>query len=325
MEALMQHKSMAQALLGGPIEDAGQLSLALVIHTLAGADGWVYKTAKELGKIGRLGRSSGYIKLAELEKMGVVERQIRPPHAVRIVREVTPQCYEATPECYEVASPTNRKGCHEVTPQCYEATPECYLADSPSPSAYLPKKIKDLKEEEEDIAASPSSSSSTERVLVTSSETPKPPCLDQPAAQPPAVAEQTDLLPAKPKVKRKRAKRKRTAMTSDWTPDEDTYAQCERQGLAREFAEGTIWEFRRFWLSNGSTMADWGGTFVNNVKRNWKKEQENEQNAEQRKRFTDASGRPISELQATTRDRNKRVLAAMESGLLDGFDLNTKV
>ncbi len=69
----MQHQRMGQAIIAGPIEDTGQLALALVIHTLAGQDGWVYKTGKQLAKLAHLSKNTGYKKLDALEKLGLIE------------------------------------------------------------------------------------------------------------------------------------------------------------------------------------------------------------------------------------------------------------
>jgi hypothetical protein len=319
----MEKEKIAGQLFAGPITDKGQLLLALAINQQAGEDGWVYKTVLVLGKLARLGKTAAYEKLAELEKMGLVERQMGPPHAVRLDR----QAVLGDRETVIGDRQANSGGFRETVISDRQAVIGDRQTNSPSPPAYLPLEDKDLKEEEEEekITASPPPPPSGDLVLVASNETPKSPRFDQPAAQPPAVVEQSDLLPVPAKPKRKRAKSKRAPLPDDWVPDQDTLDQCERLGIPRDFAETTIWEFRRFWESNGKTMADWGGTFVNNAKRCWKKEQENAQKAKQRERCTDATGRSISEREATVRDAKLRFLADLESGVMDNFDLDTPV
>ena len=78
-EAFMElKKQRALALIAGPIEDAGQLCLALVINEFEGEDGWAYTTTKELARMARLGRTAGYKKLAQMERLGLIEHKNGP-------------------------------------------------------------------------------------------------------------------------------------------------------------------------------------------------------------------------------------------------------
>jgi hypothetical protein len=301
----MQHQRMGQAIIAGPIEDTGQLALALVIHTLAGQDGWVYKTGKQLAKLAHLSKNTGYKKLDALEKLGLIERMTEPPYAIRLDQQVVMGAQQLGSLAQQLVLPTKSREYQQLGSLAQQL-------GSPSPSAYLPKKIKDLKEEEEEkekIAASPSSPSSTDRVIseavkkirkLSISDLP-----DQPAAQPPAVVEQADLLPAKPKAKRKRApaENPKDRITENWQPKAETLANLVMKNqLPREFCDALVYEFVTYWRERGTARPGWDSTFITHAKNQWKREQENEQNAEQRKRFTDAAGRPISESQATMRD-----------------------
>ena len=324
----MALKSTAAALIEGPITDAGQLLLALVINELAGPDGWTYTTTKQLAKLARLGRTAGYNKLAELEKIGVIERQNSPTHAVRVVHQAAPEYREAALECHEATSRTNRRGCREVTLECREATPECRQTDSPDASAYLPKRSKDLKEEDVEITASPSSAA--DLVLVADNPSPENTRrLDQPAAQPPAIVEQAEgrpdeLLPAKRKAAPLKAKRAGSviALPDDWRADDKLLASlAKNNGIPIEFSQRLIDEFVDYWRESGGRKKSWNQAFRNWARSEWEKEQKRAKN----QRYTDASGRSISERDATTRERNQRFLATLESGLLDNFDLDQPV
>jgi hypothetical protein len=335
----MEKEQIAGQLNLRPITDSGQLLLVLVINHLDGEDGWVYKTAKELGKLACMGKTASYGKLNELEKIGVIEWQRQPPQAFRLVRvaalgyreaapeyreavmpteskeyrEAAPEYREAALEYREAVMPTESKEYREAAPEYREAVPEYRQANSPSPSAYLPLKDKDLKEEEEEEkkTASPSSSSSSDLVLVASNETPKSPRLDQPAAQPPAVVEQGDLLPAKPKAKKKRAPAKipPARITPDWQPDARTLEICQSYGISEEHCWQQVPEFILHFEETGEARAGWKKSFVNWMKRSIKWEREDEQKSEQRERYTDASGRRLSEATVTMQDAHDNVLA----------------
>jgi hypothetical protein len=310
----MLQNAQARAIIAGPIEDAGQLLLAMVINTLAGEDGWVYKTGLELGKLARMGKTAVYEKLAELEKMGLVERQMGPPHAVRLDR----QAVLGDRETVIGDRQANSGGDRETVFGDRQAVSGDRQANSPSPSAYLPLKDKDLKEKEKEkekekkITASPSSSSSSDLVLVASNQTPKSPRLDQPAAQPPAVA----------KPKRKTPTRNpKTRIPADWQPDARTLEICLGYGVSEEHCWQQLPEFVLHHEERGEARPGWRKSFVYWMKNQVKWKKENEQKSEQARKYTDAAGRPISERDYVARQLTKRVVADMENGTLDGIAL----
>lgn len=146
---------------------------------------------------------------------------------------------------------------------------------------------------------------------------------DQPAAQPPAVVGQGELLPVPAKAKRKKPRKNPpVAMTEDWWPMPKTIDNLEKDfGIPRAFTEVCVWEFITHWMGDGRGRPGWDSTFISSVQYSWNKEQKREKS----ERYTDAAGQPISERDATTRERNKRVAAALANGLFDNFDLKTKV
>jgi hypothetical protein len=159
--------------------------------------------------------------------------------------------------------------------------------------------------------------------LVATTETPDAPRLDQPAAQPPAVVEQGDLLPAKPKpkVKKKRAKPKpMTTIPDDFYPNEKTLTEVIGLGFSREEALAELGAFKLHYEETGKTGNAWGTRYLNWYKFKIKWKIEDEQKAEQRERFTDASGRPISEGQYVARQVTKQVLSDLERGVLTEAD-----
>jgi hypothetical protein len=205
------------------------------------------------------------------------------------------------------------------------------LTPAPNASAYLPKRSKDKKEvEEKEIAASPPPTPPAELVLVADNPSPEnTPRLDQPAAQPPAIVEQAEgrpdeLLPAKRKAAPLKAKRAGSviALPDDWRADDKLLASlAKNNGIPIEFSQRLIDEFVDYWRESGGRKKSWNQAFRNWARSEWEKEQKRAKN----QRYTDASGRSISERDATTRERNQRFLATLESGLLDNFDLDQPV
>ena len=163
-------------------------------------------------------------------------------------------------------------------------------------------------------------------MVVDSNQAPDTPRPNQPAAQPPAVVEQGAQLPAKTKAKRKTPRKNpRHRIPEDWEPKAETMAGLVfKQGIPREFCDALIWEFRIYWTDRGDARPGWDATFVRHAKDQWKREQENEQRAQANQKYRDASGRPISEREYVSRELTKDVLADLDSGVLEGIDLDTK-
>ena len=137
---------------------------------------------------------------------------------------------------------------------------------------------------------------------------------DQPAAQPPAVD------------KRKLTTGRATCIPDGWEVPADTLDHLEQTwGIPRAFSEALVWEFRNFWTESRGRKKSWSSTFINHAKSQWKREQEHAERAQANQKYRDRSGKPISEADYLARENARRVIADMESGVLDGFDLDTPV
>ena len=329
----MALKSTAAALIEGPITDAGQLLLALVINELAESDGWAYYTQGDLAKTARLGcRKTLRRYIAAMVKAGYLEGCRKPRQGLRIAEKALLKGGAPCP-INEAPRPTNGAPCprqdmgHHAPEVGHHAPQMGHHAPPENASAYLPKRSKDLKEEDVEITASPSSA--TDLVLVADNPTPESARLDQPAAQPPAIVEQAEgrpdeLLPAKRKAAPPKAKRAGSviALPDDWRADDKLLASlAKNNGIPIEFSQRLIDEFVDYWRESGGRKKSWNQAFRNWARSEWEKEQKRAKN----QRYTDASGRSISERDATTRERNQRFLATLESGLLDNFDLDQPV
>ena len=80
----MDDASNARQLIGGPITDAGQLLLALVINELAGPDGWAVSYRKDLAKAVRVSVRTLQDSLKDMRQEGLLEERKKPFPGLRL-------------------------------------------------------------------------------------------------------------------------------------------------------------------------------------------------------------------------------------------------
>ncbi len=152
----MEKEKRAGQLITGPITDPGQLLLALVINQLAGEDGWAVNYRKDLAAMTRTKcRKASAKRIQSMVKMGYLEERQKPFPGLRLTEKA--HNWEGVPDLSGGVSDLTEgalnpiKAMGQNTPsvgsETYQGGPETH---PPNPSAYLPKKIKDSKEEEEE-------------------------------------------------------------------------------------------------------------------------------------------------------------------------------
>ena len=150
--------------------------------------------------------------------------------------------------------------------------------------------------------------SNTDRVIDPSSCA----CAHEPldAAPPPTPA------PDNPVDNRPAGRYYRGPLPADWFPDEQAIEGLKVLGIPEQFSLATIPEFIVYWRQRGQVADNWDARFMANVRRAWTRQQTAEQRYEKRQRYTDESGRPISERQWVAR-KNRELAFGGPLGPLD--------
>ena len=146
-------------------------------------------------------------------------------------------------------------------------------------------------------------------MVVDGNQAPDTPRPNQPAAQPPAIVDQGAQLPVPAKLKRKSRAKPKAPIPPDYYPNEQTINAVMALGFTAEEALAEHPQFMLHWLESGKTGNTWGSAYVNWYKQKLKWRIKDEQNAQQRERYTDASGKRLSEAHVTMQDAHDNVLA----------------
>jgi len=64
-----------------------------------------------------------------------------------------------------------------------------------------------------------------------------------------------------------------SAITADWTPDEEWLVQCRHHNIPDQFSLSLVPEFVSYWRDRGEARFSWGNAFFSHVRRRWREEQ----------------------------------------------------